>query len=178
MKFGRKIKKIKRNFLYFLKKNLNSKLYNFIVLSLSKKKFLESKNRKKIILKKSDNLDYLNNYEYKISSQNNEDGIIEYLESNIINPDKLFFEIGFDFNEFNSLNLIRKNWSGTLIDGDQIKCDKLKACINKYFNGNKVNIYKDFIDYTWSPLTKDPGAKILRKHTLNDLLVRFRSYNE
>lgn len=147
MKFGRKIKKIKRNFLYFLKKNLNSKLYNFIVLSLSKKKFLESKNRKKIILKKSDNLDYLNNYEYKISSQNNEDGIIEYLESNIINPDKLFFEIGFDFNEFNSLNLIRKNWSGTLIDGDQIKCDKLKACINKYFNANKVNIYKDFIDF-------------------------------
>ena len=41
-----------------------------------------------------------------------------------------------------------------------------------------IPIYKDFIDYTWSPLTKDPGAKILRKHTLNDLLVKFRSYNQ
>ena len=41
-----------------------------------------------------------------------------------------------------------------------------------------IPIYKDFIDYTWSPLTKDPGAKILRKHTLNDLLVKFRSHNQ
>lgn len=147
MKLGRKIKKIKSSFLYFLKKNLNSNIYNFIILQLSKKKFLESKNRKKIILKKSVNLDSLNNHEYKISSQNNEDGIIEYLESNIINPDKIFFEIGFDFNEFNSLNLIKKNWSGTLIDGDQIKCDKLKVCINKYFKRNNINIYKDFINF-------------------------------
>ena len=91
MKLGRKIKKIKKAFLYFLKYNININLYNFIILQLSKKKFLQSKNRKKVILKKALNLDSLNNYEYKISSQNNEDGIIEYLESHIINPDKLFF---------------------------------------------------------------------------------------
>ena len=31
------------------------------------------------------------------------------------------------------------------------------------------------LNYTWKPLTKDPGARLNRKHTLNDLLVRFRA---
>ena len=29
--------------------------------------------------------------------------------------DKKFFEIGFDYHEFNTLNLIKQNWSGALI---------------------------------------------------------------
>jgi hypothetical protein len=77
----------------------------------------------------------------------NDDGIISYLKKNISNPDNFFFEIGFDFNEFNSLNLIKENWSGTLVDGDQIKCDKLNACIKKYFKSQKINIYNNFITY-------------------------------
>ena len=147
MKLGRKIKKIKLKFLLFLKKRLHFKVYNFIILLLSKKKFLKSVNSKKIILFKSKNLDYINKFEFKISSQNNEDGIINHLTKNIIKPDYVFFEIGFDFDEFNSLNLIKKNWSGTLIDGDQIKCDKLKACVSKYFKTRKINIYNNFITY-------------------------------
>ena len=106
MKLGRKIRKIK-NILYFLK-TINSKIYNFIVFQLAKRKFLKSINAKKIILSKSNNLDKINKYEYKITSQNNEDGIINYLKTNITNPDRIFFEIGFDFNEFNSLNLIKE----------------------------------------------------------------------
>ena len=43
-----------------------------------------------------------------------------------------------------------------------------------FFN---IPIYGDFINYTWKPLTKDPGAKLNRKHTLYDLLVKFRPYN-
>lgn len=43
-----------------------------------------------------------------------------------------------------------------------------------FFN---IPIYKNFVNYTWRPLTKDPGAKLNRKHTLNDLLVKFRPYN-
>ena len=147
MKLGREIKKIKSKFLFFLKKYINFKFYNFIILQLAKKKFLKSINSKKIVLSKSKNLDRINNYEFKITSQNNEDGIINYLVTNIINRDNYFFEIGFDFNEFNSLNLIKENWSGTLIDGDQIKCDKLKACIDKYFESNKISIYNNFITY-------------------------------
>ena len=40
-----------------------------------------------------------------------------------------------------------------------------------------IPIYGNFINYTWRPLTKDPGAKLVRKHTLHDLLVKFRPYN-
>ncbi len=43
-----------------------------------------------------------------------------------------------------------------------------------FFN---IPIYGNLINYTWRPLTKDPGAKLLRKHTLHDLLVRFRPIN-
>ena len=144
---GRKIKKIKSKILYFLRKNINLKIYNFIILQIAKNKFLKSINSTKIILSKSKKLDKINSHEYKITSQNNEDGIINYLKTNITNPDHIFFEIGFDFNEFNSLNLIKEDWSGTLIDGDQIKCDKLIVCIKKYFKSKKVNVYNNFITY-------------------------------
>jgi hypothetical protein len=43
-----------------------------------------------------------------------------------------------------------------------------------FFN---IPIYGNFINYTWRPLTKDPGAKLNRRHTLNDLLVKFRPIN-
>ena len=43
-----------------------------------------------------------------------------------------------------------------------------------FFN---IPIYKNLLNYTWRPLTKDPGAKLTRKNTLNDLLVKFRSYD-
>ena len=43
-----------------------------------------------------------------------------------------------------------------------------------FFN---IPIYKNIVNYTWRPLTKDPGAKLVRKHTLHDLLVKFRPYN-
>ena len=52
MKLGRKIKKLKSKFLYFLRKNIHLKIYNFIILQLSKKKFLKSINSKKIVLAK------------------------------------------------------------------------------------------------------------------------------
>lgn len=44
-----------------------------------------------------------------------------------------------------------------------------------FFN---IPIYKNFVSYTWKPLTKDPGAKLNRKHSLHDLLVKFRPYNK
>lgn len=43
-----------------------------------------------------------------------------------------------------------------------------------FFN---IPVYGNFINYTWRPLTKDPGAKLNRRHSLHDLLVKFRSYN-
>ncbi len=43
-----------------------------------------------------------------------------------------------------------------------------------FFN---IPIYKNFAEYRWRPLTKDPGAKLNRKNTLHDLLVKFRPHN-
>jgi len=40
-----------------------------------------------------------------------------------------------------------------------------------FFN---IPIFGNSIAYTWRPLTKDPGAKLIRRNTLNDLLVRFK----
>jgi hypothetical protein len=43
-----------------------------------------------------------------------------------------------------------------------------------FFN---IPIYGNFINYTWKPLTKDPGAKLNRRNSLYDLLVKFRPLN-
>ena len=43
-----------------------------------------------------------------------------------------------------------------------------------FFN---IPIYGDFINYTWRPLTKDPGAKLTRRNTLHELLVKFKPIN-
>jgi hypothetical protein len=44
-----------------------------------------------------------------------------------------------------------------------------------FFN---IPIYGNFINYTWRPLTKDPGAKLTRRNTLYNLLVKFRPIND
>ena len=43
-----------------------------------------------------------------------------------------------------------------------------------FFN---LPIFSNFINYSWRPLTKDPGAKLTRKNNLYDLLVKFRPIN-
>jgi hypothetical protein len=43
-----------------------------------------------------------------------------------------------------------------------------------FFN---IPIYGNLINYTWRPLTKDPGAKLIRRNNLHDLLVKFRPIN-
>ena len=40
-----------------------------------------------------------------------------------------------------------------------------------FFN---IPIYGNLINYTWRPLTKDPGAKLNRRNTLYNLLVKFK----
>ena len=43
-----------------------------------------------------------------------------------------------------------------------------------FFN---IPIYGNLINYTWRPLTKDPGAKLIRMNNLHDLLVKLRPIN-
>ena len=40
-----------------------------------------------------------------------------------------------------------------------------------FFN---LPVFSNFINYSWRPLTKDPGAKLTRKNNLYDLLVKFK----
>ena len=56
-------------------------------------------------------------YEKKIFSQNGEDGVIDYIFSNIGMTNKIFVEFGFGMNENNSRNLIENHgFSGLFID--------------------------------------------------------------
>ena len=41
----------------------------------------------------------------------------------------------------------------------------------------RIPFGNNFFNYMWRPLTKDPGAKLIRKNTLYDLLVRFKPVN-
>ena len=43
-----------------------------------------------------------------------------------------------------------------------------------FFN---IPIYGNLINYTWRPLTKDPGARLIRRNNLHDLMVRFKPIN-
>ena len=43
-----------------------------------------------------------------------------------------------------------------------------------FFN---IPIFGNSIAYTWRPLTKDPGAKLVRRNSLHDLLVRLKPIN-
>ena len=43
-----------------------------------------------------------------------------------------------------------------------------------FFN---IPIYGNLINYTWRPLTKDPGATLIRRNNLYNLLVRMQPIN-
>ena len=43
-----------------------------------------------------------------------------------------------------------------------------------FFN---IPIYGNILNYTWRPLTKDPGATLNRRHTLHSLLVKLKPIN-
>ena len=113
---GKKIKFIKIYYLNFLKNNFFN-FYKFSIFISGVFKFIKVFFNKKSTEKYSSNLDDINYHEFKITSQNNEDGIIKFI-FDTINVNKInFIEIGFDFFENNSLNLFKK----------QIKCALLSS---------------------------------------------------
>ena len=121
------------------KKYLSNKIYSLILFVRHFKKFKREINKKKSFIKFSENLDKINDFEYKITSQNNEDGIIEYIFKKIPNK-KVFVEIGFSYYECNSLNLIRNGWSGKLIDIDEDECLSLRKLLSYFYPNSKTKI--------------------------------------
>ena len=137
MKKSKKI--ITRLIQSFLKKFSTSSFYPSYIFYKTKKNFKKKINQKKQVNKYSNNLDKINENEFKITSQNNEDGIINYIFKKI--PSNNFFiEIGFGYYEFNSLNLIKEGWNGRLIDINQDESLALKKNLNYYYPLSKIEI--------------------------------------
>ena len=143
---GRKIKKDFVNYiLKYVKKNFTKRVYSFFLFLSVIKKFRKEVNKQRKKDKFSNTLDKINYFEYRITSQNNEDGIIEHIFSKLPN-NKFFVELGFDFFECNSLNLIKNGWSGILIDADEDKCIKIESCLKFFYPNNNVIILNKTIN--------------------------------
>ena len=167
IKLSRKTKRFRESILLFLKKR-SFKLYKIIISIFSLLKFLNKKFKKKSYIKFSDNLNDINNYEYKKTSQNNEDGIIEFIFSKIGLKKINFVEIGFDFYQNNSLNFLGKVNKGLFIDGSENKVIKLKSIIALLYPFKNINVVKKFID-------KDNLNSTIDDHFHNDQEIDFFS---
>lgn len=146
-------------------KYLGENIYSSLLFMRYFNKFKRTIKRKKSYKIHSDNIDKINTFEYKITSQNNEDGIIEFIFNKIPN-NKIFFEIGFEFYENNSLNLIQNGWSGVLIDQNRDEVLLTKKLLNFFFPNNKVNVLR-------KKITKENINLILNKDNKFQLIDFF-----
>jgi hypothetical protein len=153
-------KKIVRFLENTAEKYLGDKFYSIILFMRYFNNFKRSISRKKTNIIHSNNIDEINKYEYKITSQNNEDGIIEYIFNKIPN-NKSFFEIGFEYYESNTLNLIKNNWSGVLLDQSRAESLLTKKLLNYFYPKNDISIVNERI-------TKDNINNIINKNKKNN----------
>jgi hypothetical protein len=161
LKLGRKIKKLKFEILKYLK-NSFIHFYLFCILLAGIYKFITVKFRKKTNHKYSNNLDEINYHEYRKYSQNNEDGIIDYVFSKIKLNKINFIEIGFDYYENNSLNVFRKSNKILLIEESKDKCFVLNNILSIFYPFKKRKILNTFVT----------------KNNINKLINDFYSKNE
>ena len=79
-------------------------------------------------LNKSIDSDYINDYEFKVSSQWGEDGIIQYLINNINIQNNTFVEFGVEkYTESNTRFLLQNNnWNGLVLDGSSENISYIK----------------------------------------------------
>ena len=121
-------------------------LYKIIIVTSGLLKFLNKINQKKKYKNFSSNLDNINKKEYRITSQNNEDGIINFIFSEL-QLDKInFVEIGFDFYQNNSLSLLKKSKKGLFIDGDEKKVLILKNIVKILYPGKNLIVQNHLVD--------------------------------
>tara|TARA_B110000977_G_C10976824_1_gene454534 strand:- start:178 stop:933 length:756 start_codon:yes stop_codon:yes gene_type:complete len=94
-------------------------------------------------------------YFKRLNSQNNnkEGEFLDLCTSSL--KRKKFFEIGFGYNEFNCSNLVKKKYSGYLVDGDKKNCLKI-SILNKIHKLN-LKIHNIF-------LTKDNIREVIPKN--------------
>jgi hypothetical protein len=145
MVIKKKIKNLRKHFLEFLRKNIFF-LYKIIIIFGGYIKFFNKINRRKRNIKFSSNLDNINNYEYQITSQNNEDGIINHIFEKL-KIDKLnFIEIGFDYYQNNSLSILKKCKKGLFVDGDNKKVIILRNVLKLFYPKAKIAVQNALVD--------------------------------
>ena len=110
----------------FIKKYLK-KLENKIVERDDTHKLLMGKQLS--FLQKSIEVNNLADIEFKVFSQWGEDGVLEYVLSNIPIKNKFFIEFGVEnYNESNTRFLMmNRNWAGLIIDGSKENIDYVKS---------------------------------------------------
>ena len=140
-----KIKKLRENILGFVKKNFLT-LYKVIIIIGGCIKFFNKINRKKKYTKFSSNLDKINDFEYQITSQNNEDGIINYIFDKLKINKLNFIEIGFDYYQNNSLGILNKCNKGLFIDGDNKKAIILRNALKLFYPKTKITVQNALVD--------------------------------
>ena len=161
LKLSRKIRSLRIFFLEYIKRK-SSLIYLIIVIPFSILKFLFKKNKKKICKKYSKKLDDINKYEFKITSQNNEDGIIQHIFNKLALKNINFVEIGFDYYENNSINFLNKVNKGLFIDGSEDKVLKLKSVISLLYPLKNIKVL----------------SRIIHKDNLNEIIKSYYSSKE
>jgi hypothetical protein len=88
----------------------------------------------------------LNRHEYRVFSQNGEDGIIAEVFRRIGTTNRYFVEFGAaDGFENNTVLLLRQGWKGLWIDGDPAAVDRARAHFRPEVEGKQLTIFRDFI---------------------------------
>ena len=139
LKLSRKIRSFRNSILLIIKKN-NFFIYKCLIFFGAFFKFIVKINKKKSSNKFSVNLDEINQFEYRKTSQNNEDGIINYIFTKLKIKHFNFIEIGFDYYENNSLDLLNKSKKGLFIDGSEEKVFLLKNILKIIYPFKKTEI--------------------------------------
>lgn len=131
-----------------IKKYIKKKIQNFLGMNqlfekLDKIKFELGKLELEHHINHLNNIDQIN---VSVFSQNEEDGIIQYIIKKIDIKNHFFIELGCsDYEESNTRFLLKNNdWSGIIIDGSKENINKIK---NSYYYWKKnINALSCFID--------------------------------
>ena len=160
-KLSRKTKKTRKIILNFIKKR-SFFIFKIVISFFSIIKFINKKIQRKSYIKFSENLSEINNYEFRKTSQNNEDGIIKFIFDKIGQKKINFIEIGFDFYQNNSLNFLKKANKGLFIDSSEEKVIKLKSITKLFYPLKNIIVIKEYVN----------------KDNLNSIIEKYFKYNQ
>jgi len=104
-------------------------------------------NEENIYKRRMENPLYLEQYGYKVYSQNDEDGIITEIFNRIGTKNKVFVEFGVQNGlECNSHYLLHKGWSGLWIEGSNDCCKMINKLFSVPIKNERLKVINAFID--------------------------------